>query len=225
MPMWAWDTAAMLRKLALGPAWDVTIPLFAPTMSPCKLQLMVRGRSPLVTMQETWTKSPSSKISLPKLKGRISGASAIIKENNRALTFCSTFWKDPPRTLYSAPPFSQFLLTSLSTINFQFCCVWGVSSFIDCFACIVANMLVGHTWNHQDTCSRSQISCCYSKIWGQVVTMERPRESQGFVSLCHNTRQLSKWAFICNSVAKTEWQHSRKFWKMSKDWKLSNFKI
>ena len=111
MPMWACDTAAMLRKLALGPAWDVTIPLFAPTMSPCKLQLMVRGRSPLVTIQETWTKSPSSKISLPKLKGRISGASAMIKEKNRALTFCSTFSKEPSRTLSSARPSSQFLLS------------------------------------------------------------------------------------------------------------------
>ena len=53
-PECLWLTDEMLRKLARGPAWLVDIvESETETESPCKVQLILNGISPLVTMQET----------------------------------------------------------------------------------------------------------------------------------------------------------------------------
>ena len=66
----------MLRKLALLPIGAVVIPESLPcTETPCKLQVIVTGKSPLLMTQETCAYSPSSKISLPNENGTIRGGS------------------------------------------------------------------------------------------------------------------------------------------------------
>ena len=61
--------------LVLGPSWLVVIPASAETTAPWRDQEIVRGSSPLLMMQMTWAKSPSSNVSLPNVSGITVGGS------------------------------------------------------------------------------------------------------------------------------------------------------
>ena len=61
--------------LVLGPSWFVVIPASAETTAPWRDQEIVRGSSPLLMIQMTWAKSPSSRVSLPNVRGIIAGGS------------------------------------------------------------------------------------------------------------------------------------------------------
>ena len=57
------------------PRFVVVIPVSGPTVSPWKVQEIVRGSSPELTMQESWAKSPSFMTGLEKENSPISGSS------------------------------------------------------------------------------------------------------------------------------------------------------
>ena len=61
--------------LVLGPSWLVEIPVSAETTAPWRDHEIVRGSSPLLMMQMTWAKSPSSNVSLPNVRGITVGGS------------------------------------------------------------------------------------------------------------------------------------------------------
>ena len=67
-------TESILKKLARDPIGAVVIPRPPPDSSlsdPWRLQEILRGISPELTMQEIWAYSPSSKTSFPKENGTI----------------------------------------------------------------------------------------------------------------------------------------------------------
>ena len=67
-------TESILKKLARDPIGAVVIPRPPPDISlsdPWRLQEILRGISPELTMQEIWAYSPSSKTSFPKENGTI----------------------------------------------------------------------------------------------------------------------------------------------------------
>ena len=65
-----------MRELPILPRGVVIIPRSEEMSCPWKDQEIERGWSPLVTMQDTWAKEPSSITSRPKVSGRRSGGSA-----------------------------------------------------------------------------------------------------------------------------------------------------
>ena len=64
-----------MRRLPMGPVGMVVMPRSEVMLEPWNDQVMVRGWSPLVTMQETCANDPSSMISWPKLRGSKFGGS------------------------------------------------------------------------------------------------------------------------------------------------------
>ena len=81
-----------MSKLPRGPVGIVVIPRSEVIFEPWKDQEIERGWSPLLTMQDTWAKEPSSITSRPNDSGRRSGGSdknnlmrAKVKKNCKCL--------------------------------------------------------------------------------------------------------------------------------------------
>ena len=69
-----------MRELPILPRGVVIIPRSEEISCPWKDQEMMRGWSPLVTMQDTWANEPSSITSWPKLRGsKLGGSDEKIK--------------------------------------------------------------------------------------------------------------------------------------------------
>ena len=75
VPLCLCPTDVIIRELPMLPRGVVMIPKSEEISCPWKDQEMVRGWSPLVTMQDTWAKEPSSITSWPKFRGSRLGGS------------------------------------------------------------------------------------------------------------------------------------------------------
>ena len=75
VPLCLCPTEVIIRELPILPRGVVIMPRSDEISWPWKDQEMVRGWSPLVTMQDTWAKEPSSITSWPKLRGSKLGGS------------------------------------------------------------------------------------------------------------------------------------------------------
>ena len=84
-PLCLCPTLEIMRALPLAPIGMVVMPRSEEISFPWKDQDMWRGSSPLVTMQDTWAKSPSFMRSRPKVSGRRSGGS-VTETNYKSIS-------------------------------------------------------------------------------------------------------------------------------------------
>jgi len=76
-PLCRYPTLVIIRMLVRVPIMEVVMEGSDEMTSPLRLQETVSGSSPLLTLQVTWTKSPSLETSVPKVKGTMTGGSEI----------------------------------------------------------------------------------------------------------------------------------------------------
>ena len=92
VPLCLCPTDVIMRELPILPRGVVIIPRSEEISCPWKDQEMVRGWSPLVTMQDTWANEPSSITSRPNVSGRRSGGSEKSNLMREGKSFPGTSW-------------------------------------------------------------------------------------------------------------------------------------
>ena len=141
------------------------------TMSPFRLQVIVRGLSPLVTTQVSCTNSPWLTPSLPTEKGTMTGFSA-----NKILPVPG----------------------KMHTIDFQFCRV-GCSSYrVLSSAGVHSTVLVIHRGDHENAGLCSKHCCGYDWVRADDVSLQTPGDRQWFVPPGDHTGQLREVSLINN---------------------------
>ena len=91
-----------LQQQATQKIGAVVIPRPPPKISlsdPWRLQEILRGRSPELTMHEIWAYSPSSKTSLPKENRTIRGGSGNVQVTNLYIIILALTYPFPSRPL------------------------------------------------------------------------------------------------------------------------------
>ena len=133
------------------------------TISPFRLQVIVRGLSPLVTTQVSCTNSPWLTPSLPTEKGTMTGFSA--------------------NKIFPVPG-------KMHTIDFQFCRVGCSSCRILSSAGVHSTVLIIHRGYHEDAGLCAKHCCGYDWVRADDVSLQTPSDGQGSVSFIDCTHQL-----------------------------------
>ena len=183
-----------MRELPILPRGVVIMPRSDEISWPWKDQEMVRGWSPLVTMQDTWAKEPSSITSWPKLRGSKFGGS---DEKNK-LVF----------TISERSAFRQCLphYPLMFTIDPQFNILCSDPCHVGGLARVVPSVLVTHRGDHQGAASAAKRCCHNAQVCRQNVPMEGPADAQRLVAFRDNARDLSKASLIEHTLPKGQRQ-------------------
>ena len=150
--------------------------------SPFKLQVIVRGMSPLLMRHVSCATLPWSIVSRPKEKGTISGFSV-----NKILSV----------------PFCH------NTIDFKFCRMSCNPSWIFCSAGVCTTMLVIYRLNDKHTSLLPQHCCCHCVIRGNYVSLQTPCYGKRSISTTDNTGQLCEFSLVNFVKSKGEWNNLR----------------
>ena len=146
----------MTSMLACVPSMVVVRVGSDDTMSPFRLQVIVRGLSPLVTTQVSCTNSPWLTPSLPTEKGTMTGFSA--------------------NKIFPVPG-------KMHTIDFQFCRVGCSSCRILSSAGINPRMLIVNRGDHEDAGLSAKHSGGQSGVRANNISLQTPGDRKRFVSL------------------------------------------
>ena len=153
--------------------------------SPFRLQVIVRGMSPLLMRQVSCATFPWSILSNPKENGTISGFSV---NKIHSVQFCHY------------------------TIDFKFCRMSCNPSRIFCSTGVCATVLVIHRLDDKHTSLGPQHCGCHCVIRDNI-PLQTPSDRQGSISMAYNTGQLSKSPLINCVRSKGEWNNCRFFCK------------
>ena len=186
-----------MRELPILPRGVVIIPRSDEILCPWKDQEMLRGWSPLVTIQDTWANEPSSITSWPKLRGSKLGGS---DEKNK-LVF----------TINGRSAFCQCLPNGplMFTIDPQFYTLCSNPCHVGGLARVVPSVLVTHRGDHQGAASAAKRCGHNAQICRQSVPMEGPANVQRLIAFRDDARDLGKASLIEHTLPKGQRQDDR----------------